>query len=105
LLLLLFALVGWAGALRPIQAAAQERILSYDIEIDIHSDRSLEVEERIRVRAEGNQIRRGIYRDFPTRYRDRVGNRVRVGFEVIEVLRDGVPEPWFTEDRSNGVRV
>jgi uncharacterized membrane protein YgcG len=55
--------------------------------------------------AEGNSIRRGIYRDFPTRYRDRAGNNVVVELEVIEVLRNGQPEPWFTERVGNGVRI
>ncbi len=87
----------------PLQA--QERIESYDIDVAVAADGSLEVTERIRVRAEGGRIRRGIYRDFPTRYRDRHGNRVVVGFDVLEVLRDGRPEPWFTERRGNGVRV
>jgi hypothetical protein len=57
------------------------------------------------VRAEGSEIRRGIYRDFPTRYRDRYGNNVVVGFDVQSVQRDGQSEPWFTERLSNGVRV
>lgn len=85
--------------------AAQERILSYDSEIQILPDGQMEVTERLRIRAEGNQIRRGIYRDFPTRYRDRYGNRVRVDFDVLGVERDGQPEPWFTESRPNGVRL
>ena len=84
---------------------AQERILSYDSEIALNADGSLDVVEQIRVRAEGNEIRRGIYRDFPTRYRDRHGNRVVVDFDVVEVRRDGQPEPWFTERKNNGVRV
>ncbi len=87
------------------QAHAQERILAYDSEVQVNADGSLEVAERIRVRAEGSQIRRGIYRDFPTRYRDRHGNRVVVGFEMIEVLRNGRTEPWFTEKLGNGVRI
>lgn len=85
--------------------AAAERILDYSSLIEIQHDGSLEITEHIRVRAEGRQIRRGIYRDFPTRYRDRFGNRVVVDFEVLEVLRDGQPEPWFTERVANGVRV
>lgn len=92
-----------AACVLPLQA--QERIESYDIDVAVNADGSLEVTERVRVRAEGDRIRRGIYRDFPTRYRDRHGNRVVVGFEVLEVLRDGRREPWFTERRGNGVRV
>ena len=85
--------------------AAQERIERYDIQVAVNADGSLDVTERIDVQARGERIRRGIYRDFPTRYRDRLGNRVVVGFEVVEVLRDGRPEPWFTESIGNGVRL
>ncbi len=86
-------------------AHGQERILSYHTEVEIHRDGSLDVIERITVRAEGRQIRRGIYRDFPTRYQDRYGNRVRVGFELVSVERNGTPEPWFTERLTNGIRI
>ena len=85
--------------------AAQERILSYDSEVQVRSDGGLDVTERIAVRAEGNSIRRGIYRDFPTRYKDRYGNRVVVDFQMIDVQRDGKTEPWFIENKSNGVRI
>lgn len=100
----LLALLLLALAISPA-TRAQERILAYDSSIAIQPDGSMQVEERIRVRAEGTQIRRGIYRDFPTRYRDRHGNAVVVEFTPLEVLRDGQPEPWFTENRSNGVRL
>ncbi len=82
-----------------------ERILSYHSDIAIHADGSVQVTETVVVRSLQQQIRRGIYRDFPTRYRDRGNNRVVVDFKVIEVLRDGQPEPWFTESRRNGVRL
>lgn len=91
--------------LMPLPVGGQERIVSYDIDVDVAADGSIEVTERITVRAEGEQIRRGIYRDFPTRYRDGAGNRVRVDLEVLGVERDGRPEAWFTEGLSNGVRI
>jgi uncharacterized membrane protein YgcG len=86
-------------------AHAQERIQSYNSQIDIRTDGSIDVTEEIKVHAEGNQIRRGIYRDFPTRYQDRAGNRVSVALEVLGVDRNGVTEPWFTEKMTNGVRI
>src|SRR5678815_3721522 len=86
-------------------AFADERILGYDSEVQIRRDGSLEVTERITVRAEGSQIRRGIYRDYPTRYKDRYGNRVVVDLKVLAVLRNDEPEPWFTEEHDNGVRI
>ncbi|MBP8925185.1 MAG: DUF2207 domain-containing protein [Pseudomonadales bacterium] len=84
---------------------AEERILDYGIDVHIQSNGSLDVTENIRVRAEGESIRRGIFRDFPTRYKDRYGNRVVVDLEVLGVLRDGVREPWFTEPLDNGARI
>ena len=94
-----------ACTLAPALAAADERIRSYEIDVEVRGDGSIDVTERISVRAEGNQIRRGIYRDFPTRYRDRYGNRVVVGFELVDVQRNGEPEPHFTERMANGIRI
>jgi len=93
------------GLLVSAPLSAQERILAYHSDIDIAADASMVVTETIRVRAEGNSIRRGIYREFPTRYRDRLGNRYRVEFEVLDVTRDGEPEIWQATERANGVRV
>lgn len=84
---------------------AQERILSYDSDLQLNADGSLDVTERIRVRAEGENIRRGIYRDFPTTYKDGRGNRIVVDLEMIGLTRNGQPEPFFLENRSNGVRI
>lgn len=88
-----------------LTAHGSERILDYDVMLDIQADGALEVTETIRVQAEGKQIRRGIYRDFPTRYRDHFNNRVNVNFELLDVLRDGRSEPHFTDGRFNGVRI
>ena len=86
-------------------AIADERILDFHSDVLIHTDGSLMVTETIRVRAEGNNIRRGIYRDFPTDYKDRHGNRYRVTFTVLDVQRNNRQEAFHTESRSNGVRV
>jgi len=88
-----------------LSSAGGERIHTYDSDIVIEENGDLMVTETITVTALGRDIRRGIYRDFPTRYRDRYGNRVTVGFDVLEVLRDGRAEPWHTENVSNGVRI
>ncbi len=82
-----------------------EAVREFHADIEVLRDGGLRVTETIRVRAEGQEIRRGIYRDFPTDYRDRQGNRVRVGFEVLEASRDGRPEPYRTSRQGNGVRV
>jgi uncharacterized membrane protein len=84
---------------------ADERILDYQSDILVHTDGNLVVTETIQVRAEGEKIRRGIYRDFPTRYEDRLRNHYRVDLNVLEVRRNGDPEEFHTEQRSNGVRI
>ena len=94
-----------AGLLYLASAVAQERILSFDSEISIAADAAMSVRETITVLAEGNSIRRGIYRDFPTDYTDAYGNAYRVDFDLLEVTRDGAPEPYHVERRANGVRI
>ena len=86
-------------------SAQSERILNFKSFIKVHPDASMTVTEDITVQAAGQEIKRGIIRDFPTTYRDRLGNTVRVGFQVEEVLRDGRAEPYQTESVSNGVKI
>ena len=86
-------------------AAAIERILFFLSDVRVEPESTLQVTETIRVQAEGNQIRRGILRDFPTSYARRDGSRVEVGFTVESVLRNGNTEEFSTERLSNGVRV
>jgi uncharacterized membrane protein YgcG len=105
-LLCVVCLCGAALALLAAPAAqAAERIHRYDVLVEIAADGSIAITEEIAIRAEGNNIRRGIYRDFPTRYRDRFGNRVQVDFELLDVRRDGRAEPHFTERVDNGIRI
>ncbi len=84
---------------------ADERIIEFISEIDVMPDASVIVTETITVRAEGNKIKRGIYRDFPTEYRTSSGHRYVVDFDLINVERDGHAEPHHVQRRSNGVRI
>ncbi len=84
---------------------SREKILNYESEIYINEDASMIVEETIEVYAGGNNIKKGIYRDFPTKYKDNQGNNYNVGFEILEVLKDGKSEPYKIEKQKNGVRV
>jgi hypothetical protein len=86
-------------------AVAEERITDFASDIAIARDGTLSVRETISVNAEGDRIQHGIFRDFPTLYRDAAGNRLRVRFDVAEVDLDGHPEPYTLETISNGTRV
>jgi uncharacterized membrane protein YgcG len=85
-----------------VSARAEEAIRNFVSDVTVNADSSLTVRETIMVNAEGTEIRRGIKRDFPTTYKDRLGQRVSVGFEVLEVKRDGNAEPYTIESVSNG---
>ena len=103
-LLAALTVILWLGAV-PSRASAEERITRFASDVQVRPDSSLDVTETIDVHAEGDRIRRGIFRDFPTRYRGRTGSQVRVGFILQDVSRDGYPEPAAIEPISNGVRV
>ncbi len=103
----MFARFGVAAifvALSLAPALAVERILQFLSDVKVEKNGDLLVTETIRVNAEGREIRRGILRDFPTTYTARDGRRVRVGFTVLSVTRDGQPENFTNEALSNGVR-
>jgi uncharacterized membrane protein YgcG len=85
-------------------ATADERILSFHSDIIVRQDGTIEVTEIIRVRAEGQQIRRGIYRDFPTDYEDKLGNDYHVRFTPLAVLRNDRVESFNSQQMGNGVR-
>lgn len=94
-----------AGLLLVTPALAQERIVDFASDISIEPDGSLRVVETITVQVEGKQIKRGIFRDFPTRYENRRGVKTVVPFEVMAVQRDGASEPYALEQLDNGVRL
>lgn len=87
------------------QVIAVEEILSFDSNIQIHEDSSMSVTENITIHADNNKINRGIYRDFPTKYKGKLGNKIKVGFEIFEVLRNGYSEPYHTKKMNNGIRI
>ena len=84
---------------------AAERITNFISEVGINVDSSIDVTETIAVNVEGDQIKRGILRDFPTRYRSRDGSEVEIGFDVVAVKRDGQSENYAVESIANGVRI
>ena len=86
-------------------AHADERILGFVSDVAVERNGDLAVTETITVRVEGQRIRRGILRDFPTVYSRPDGSRIEVGFTVKSVTRDGTPEDFSTEKVANGVEV
>ena len=98
---LLLCLVAFA----PQAAIAREEIRSFVADIQVNEDSSLEVSETIMVNAEGNAIRRGIFRDIPLRALDDWGMWSSNGFDLIEVLHNGQPSPYTTEWQGRFFRI
>ena len=87
------------------QADAAEVINTFDQAITLARDGSMQVTETISVRAEGDKIRHGIFRDFPLTFRDASGRIAWVEFKVLGVERDGRPEDYHLSDVTGGVRI
>lgn len=99
---LLGLILMWTGL---VMAGQGERILDFYSHIEVHEDGHLIVTEQIEVVSAGKQIKRGIYRDFPTVYKNRSGKKMRVEFKVLGVLKNGRPEAYHTESPINGKRI
>jgi uncharacterized membrane protein len=82
-----------------------EVITSFASDITVRQDATMRVEETIFYKNYGVAGLHGIYRDFPTRYKDRWGNTINVGFHVEQVLRNGSPVPYRVTSYANGKRV
>jgi uncharacterized membrane protein len=98
--LLALALVLCAGP-----GLAREEIRSFTSDVLVRIDGSVAVTETITVNAEGNEIRRGIYRDIPVMLQAPDGGKVRPGFALVSVTRDGVEEPFRVERMGNFERI
>ncbi len=88
-----------------LPAWAAEEIRSFDADIAIAADGTIRVAETIVVNAEGNQIRRGIFRDIPIRFEDASGQMREVGLDVVSVTRNGRDEPYAVERGAGIVRI
>lgn len=88
-----------------VPAVADEVIERFDVAVEVRADGVLDVTETIRVQAEGDQIKRGIFRDFPLTFVDDDGRSHRVSFDILDITRDGEPEPYHTASNAGGIRI
>ncbi|WP_300396483.1 DUF2207 domain-containing protein [Henriciella sp.] len=93
-----------AAALLSLGAAAQELINRFDVSIEVEQDGDILVTETITVTAEGNRIRRGIFRDLP-RYFMNDGDKLRYDYDILSIQRDGEKEPYDTDTVGNAWRI
>jgi uncharacterized membrane protein YgcG len=86
-------------------ARAEEVIDRFISNVTVERDGTLDVTEHISVLVEGNKIKRGITRDFPTNYFRPDGSSVKVDFEVLDVKRNAGPVKFVLEKVNNFTRI
>ncbi|WP_417580121.1 DUF2207 domain-containing protein [Pelagibacterium sp.] len=99
LLLVLFMVIGSGSAW------AREEIRAFNAIFDVHADTSVTITEQITVNAEGNEIRRGLFRDIPTLLQTPDGRTIRLPLDVLSVTRNGENEPYSLDGISGGQRI
>lgn len=97
-----FLMTGAVALSTGSHAQSEEKIRFYGSEIAVDVLGGLDVTETIEVVAAGQEIRHGIYRQIPTRYKGTLGQFVVVDFEVTGVTRDGQTEIYHIDDKVNG---
>ncbi|MGF1594379.1 MAG: DUF2207 domain-containing protein [Kiloniellaceae bacterium] len=96
------------AAMLPAAAAAQgdpDHIPRFATEIVVEPNGDLLVSEEIDFEVMPGSVKRGIFRDLPTAYRDVWGLTERVEYEILEVTRDGRAEHHVLEGTQFGLRV
>ena len=88
-----------------VPALAREEIRAFASDVELRTDGSVAVLETIDVNAEGNQIRRGIYRDIPVTMLGASGNKIRIDLDVEAVTRAGKPEMFRVERMGDFQRI
>jgi len=92
------------------QLDESDRITHFHSSLTVDVSGVLHVVETIRVfngnggaNSDNDEIQRGIVRSFPTRYTARNGLLSDVPFEILSVKKEGVSEPFHTEESGNGI--
>ncbi len=84
-------------------AIAAEQINSYDVKIVVEQDGDILVTETIDLTSEGNQIRRGIFRDLPRLY-EQDGVNLPFRYDIKQIRRNDNKEPYDVSRVGNAVR-
>lgn len=87
-----------------LYANQEERIISFDVIMTLSQDNTAVLEENISVYSAGKKIRRGLYRNIPKKFKFGIFDG-HMNFSDISLERNGIKEPFFTEDSSDNIRI
>lgn len=85
-------------------SAQTEKIHVFESDIKIQEDGSVIVHEKISVEVHNARIKSGIYRAIPLDFYVN-DERRRQKLKVVDVMRNGYPEPYFIESYEGGLRI
>lgn len=95
-----------------LEADESDRVLNFHSYLKVQPGGQIEVTETIKIYngdggalSENDDIKRGILRDFPTKYLHQKGYWVHTGFNLKSVTLDGKEENYNTQSLENGTRV
>ncbi|NNE23384.1 MAG: DUF2207 domain-containing protein [Rhizobiales bacterium] len=89
----------------PSAVLAREEIIHFKSLVEVQTNGDVLVTETITVRAEGRNIKRGIYRDLPYRYVDRKGEHHKSGVKVLGVDSNVTGDAHFTKREGEHLRI
>ncbi|WP_407401159.1 DUF2207 domain-containing protein [Chryseobacterium sp.] len=79
------------------QETKSEKIYNFHSDIVIDKEGLVTVTEKIKVYANGNEIKRGIFRSLPLKLNIN-GKKLKAKYKIVSVLKNGQTEPYKTED-------
>lgn len=95
-----------------LEADESDRVLFFDAGLKVQASGKIEVKEIIRIYngdggmlSENDDIKRGILRDFPTKYLHADGYWVHTGFQLKSVRLDGEETAYSSQSLDNGTRI
>ena len=86
-------------------AHSQEKIVNFDVTIQIEKSGTIQVIEKITIKAEGNKFKHGLLRILPLIRKDKNNNYVGVEYQINSIKKDGVEEDYFTKEDGDDWKI
>lgn len=83
--------------------AQEEKIYSFHSDIKVEKSGMILVKEVIQIYSSGDLFKRGITRSLPLSRRDIQNHRIRIDYTISNVLMNGLPVNFFTENEDGNL--
>lgn len=82
-----------------------EGIISFHSDITIENSGLVRISEHIKVYANGDKIKRGIFRDIPLYRPNKYGREQRIDINVLQVLKDSLETNYKVEEQGRSINI